>query len=105
MNWHAAVFKLLALVVAYNYFAFRVELFDDEYTANHPVHANSNSITTPGTNWETFDKDNAPKALSISAEVQIVLLGFVQQPLTILPQDSAPYQPVRDKSPPINFFS
>ena len=49
----------IALLLAFNYFAFQVELFDDEYEENHPAPTTTCSITHPTLNWESFDKDNA----------------------------------------------
>ncbi len=108
---HTALWKhgwgLLSLLLAFNYFSFRVELFSDEDEQNHPV-------TDPGThqtafspssvNWETFDKDNAPKAITVRADVQIELFSIVQCPVKISRHNYQPDQPIRDKSPPINLL-
>ena len=92
--------RLLALLLASNYFGFQVELFDDEYEANHRQVSSAPAIGSPTVTWETFDKSNAPQAFVLTVEVAI-------QPLQVLPSPDVPrllppppYQPVRDKSPP-----
>ena len=96
----SVVYRLLALLLASNYFAFQVELFDEEYDANHRSVSNTPAVGSPTVTWETFDKSNAPKAFVLRVDVvfeplQIVPLFVIPQPLPYLP-----YQPVRDKSPP-----
>ena len=96
LAWH-----VIALVLAANYFAFQVELFDDEYEANHPKESQSSSITASVFTWESFDKENAPKAFRFEPDVEI-------RPLFVLSVPHAPaYHPlrfshtIRDKSPPL----
>jgi hypothetical protein len=100
MRW-SSLHRVLAVVLATNYFAFQVELFEDENEANHPKRAESTSFTAPSLNWESFDKDNAPQAFVVDPNIQVdFLFLFFTQPFNELlfnPQ----YQPVRDKSPPI----
>jgi len=93
--------QLLALLIACNYFAFRTELFSDEYEENHPtVPAGIQAFTQSSLNWETFDKDNASKAFTISVDPVVVFLSRVP-PAPVVPSPvAAPAGPVRDKSPP-----
>jgi len=95
LAWHA-----IALVLAANYFAFQVELFDDEYEANHPKTSQSCSVTASVFTWESFDKENAPKAFTFEPVVDV-------RPLFIFPAPPPPAFPalhprhtLRDKSPP-----
>ena len=94
---------LLALLLACNYFAFRVELFPSEEELNHPVNdcfPRTVSVTASTLNWETFDKDNAPKAVTIRVWSGLGVVTVVP----VLPMPPAPHaapaHPVRDKSPP-----
>ena len=109
---HTATWKLgwrvLALLLAFNYFSFRVELFKDEDEQNHPVVdpcTHQTSISPSTLNWETFDKDNAPKAITIHPDVPIELFLVVHCPPQVFQHFFQPYQPVRDKSPPPGLFS
>jgi len=95
LAWH-----VIALVLAANYFAFQVELFDDEYEANHPKTSGACSVTASVFTWESFDKENAPKAFRFEPVVE-------SRPLFVLPAPQAPAvhpfrvpHTVRDKSPP-----
>ena len=97
-------YRLLMLLVAFNYFSFRVELFDEEYNANHPVHCTTCSFTQSSTNWETFDKDNAPKAFVLRFDMQVECFGLIRRQSIPFHPLRPTYQPVRDKSPPINPF-
>ena len=63
----SAIYRFVALLLASNYFAFQVELFEDEYEANHPRTYETCSITQPTLTWESFDKENAPKAFVCDA--------------------------------------
>ena len=102
-RWRLA-WRVAALLLACNYFAFRVELFDDEVEKNQPAcdpYSHHASFSFPTLNWETFDKDNAPKALTVQADTHIVFLSVVACPIIISQLSSEPYQPVRDKSPPL----
>ncbi len=95
------VHKFVALLLASNYFFFQVELFEDEYQANHPKKYDTCSLTQPSITWESFDKENAPKAFVVDAQIRIhVLFLLHSQPYT-LPLPELQYQPVRDKSPPL----
>ncbi len=91
---------LIALLLSWNYLAFQVELFDNEYEANHPKQPTSVSIVSPVLSWESFDKDqaNSPYTFDAFARLEVVdlipVVSFVQD----LPH--AHSLPVRDKSPP-----
>jgi hypothetical protein len=93
------------LIVALNYFAFRTELFDNEYKENHPGKPDTVSFTLSTLNWETFDKDNAPKAFTVNVSVPIELICIVNAPLQISKFSHQSYHPIRDKSPPESFFA
>jgi hypothetical protein len=90
----------IALLLASNYFAFQVELFDDEYEENHPAPSATCSITHPALNWESFDKDNALQAFVFNAEICIQLVDLLPSVSTPLLHLTAPSHPIRDKSPP-----
>jgi hypothetical protein len=99
MKWRFA-YSLLALVLAANYFAFQVELFDDEYEANHPRTSDSSSITGPLFTWESFDKENAPQAFTVDPQIEIrALVRIPALPAPPLPTHIGS-PPARDKSPP-----
>ena len=95
-------YKYLALLVACNYFSFRVELFRDEFEYNHPQKFEGRSLSSPTLNWETFDKDNAPKAFCFSGEVRIECISYVEINLPKVSPFLKPFSPLRDKSPPSN---
>ena len=98
----ARVFHYMVLLLACNYFAFRVELFRDEFEFNHHQPLPGNSVSGLTLNWETFDKDNAPKAFVFNPEIRIECTGPCldqrKPPLRIHQKR----QPIRDKSPPAN---
>ena len=91
---------ILAAAVAVNYFAFRVELFEEEYESNSPKLPDRLSYSKYSTNWETFDKDNAPKAFSFSGEAKIEFICFTEREPREILESYGPCEPVRDKSPP-----
>lgn len=91
---------LIALAVGCNYLAFQVELFDDEYEANHPLSNGSSSITIGSINWESFDKDNAPEAFVFDAGLQTGFLFRIAPTPFFVSSIVRPFQLVRDKSPP-----
>jgi len=99
MRW-SPLHKFTAFVLATNYFCFQVEIFEDEYEANHPKPYETSSITQPSLNWESFDKENAPKAFVFDAEIRLHVLFVLHSPRVRLPLPELQYQPVRDKSPP-----
>jgi len=103
VNWKYRTYQLLAALVAVNYFAFRVELFEDEYRENHPQYSDLLSFTRPTLTWETFDKDNAPQAFVINVETSTHLLSVSPIEYYFNLQSLSDPQPVRDKSPPVPF--
>ena len=97
----SAFHALAALVVAINYFSFRVEIFDDEAEAHYRNLPHGLAITEPTLSWELFDKDNASQAFTIEVRTGIEIL-LALAPLPASPrQDIRQFQPVRDKSPPL----
>ena len=98
--WHF-VQRAIALVLAWNYFSFQVELFEWEYQANHLQPAGTLAIGAPWLNWESFDKSNAPKAFVFDPQLRIELLFVSSLPLIAVFLPEKPYEPVRDKSPPL----
>jgi hypothetical protein len=80
-----------------------VELFEDEYEENHPAidpFMHACTLSLPTLNWETFDKDNAPKAITVLPFLSLTLLLTIPghslpAPVTVYNQ-----QIIRDKSPP-----
>jgi hypothetical protein len=94
-------YRLIAFVLAANYFAFQVELFDDEYEANHPRTSTTSSITGPLFTWESFDKENAPPAFVVDPciEIQPLFTVIAEPAPRVTP--AAPRVPARDKSPPL----
>src|SRR5258708_18792176 len=71
LNLRSLSYRSLSLLIALNYFAFRVELFKDEEVQNHIQPSTADSIAPSTLNWESFDKDNAPKAFTFDCEIQI----------------------------------
>ncbi len=90
----------IALLLACNYFAFQVELFEDEYEENHPVPHSTCSFTHPSLTWESFDKDNALQAFVVHVELQVQLVNILPAPAIRRVVEAPPSHPVRDKSPP-----
>ncbi|MEO8167356.1 MAG: hypothetical protein ABI623_03855 [bacterium] len=100
MKFRRFLYSFVSLVLAANYFAFQVELFDDEYEANHPKASNKPSITVPSLNWESFDKNNAPQAFTFDACLHTEHLFLLPNaaPAQLIPFES--FKDIRDKSPP-----
>ena len=94
-------FRCLALAIAANYLVFRIELFQEEFENNHPLVSSGLFITLPALNWETFDKDNAPSALSIGVEKIIELIATCDPFLPADARSCNSLQIIRDKSPPV----
>jgi len=95
--------RALPIALACNYFAFRVELFEEEYEKNNPVSDVSTGQVTfsaPTLNWETFDKDNAPKAVKVEPWISLVLLAKAPEEVFYFRVIPRQYQLIRDKSPP-----
>jgi hypothetical protein len=100
MKWRLA-YQLIAVVLVADYFAFQVEIFDDEYEANHPRTSVSSSITGPFFTWESFDKENAPPAFVIDPFIEFrPLFRVIAEPAPPVPPCTT-WEPVRDKSPPL----
>jgi hypothetical protein len=93
--------SVVALVLACTYFAFRTEIYEEEYDANHHIVSTEPAINASTLNWETFDKENAPKAFVFCAEVVLQILYKAPPPVipiyTVRVEDDL----VRDKSPPL----
>ena len=91
----------IALLLACNYFAFQVELFEDEYEENHPLPAKTSCVSSLSTNWESFDKDNAPQAYYFDAGLRLECLLVLQPSFAFESFSAPPFHPIRDKSPPV----
>jgi hypothetical protein len=105
LTWRQeVVYRLAAVIILCTYSAFRLECFDDEYEQNHPQHDfTTTSFSRPSLTWETFDKDNATKAFVFDASIRLHLL-FKSVDRYVIPRiPPRPYNPVRDKSPPLEF--
>jgi hypothetical protein len=95
-------YRLIALLLACNYFAFQTEVFEDEYAEQHPAPTTQTTFASPTLGWESFDKDNAPPPFTFN--LAMLALEIVWQ-LADEP-DSEPYYykplfTIRDKSPPL----
>jgi len=99
MHWRLA-YHFIALLLAADYFAFQVELFEDEYEANHPRSSETSSITGPVFTWESFDKENAPPAFIVDPCIEIRPLFRIAGEPSLPAPPAAPRVPARDKSPP-----
>jgi hypothetical protein len=100
------VVRILSFLLACNYFAFRTELFSEEYEENHPnIDPWNHQViwSASATNWETFDKDNAPKAIKVEPRFSLVFLCRLPGDSLPAPLIAQPTHPVRDKSPPNNW--
>ena len=91
---------LVALIVACNYFSFRVEIFDVEAESQYHDLPHGTAIARSTVTWETFDKDNASQAFIIEVHAGEERLMFLPAPPPAALQDLQPFQPIRDKSPP-----
>jgi hypothetical protein len=92
--------RSLALLVAINYLGFRTELFAAEFEENHPALSNQCTFTTSSVNWETYDKDNAPKAFVFHGTIRIELLGTLSRGESLTLEFHPQYRLIQDKSPP-----
>jgi len=101
MNCLNITYRLVALTLALNYFAFQVELFEEEYEANHPKQCDTVSFNLPSLNWESFDKNNAPQAFVFDAGLRTEFLFDVPSPFAEELPSHQPFRIVRDKSPPL----
>ena len=91
--------SLAVVILVVCYFSSQVELFDDEYEANHPPYSSGPTFVSMPLSFEC-DKENAQEAYE---PVPIILV----KPLFLLPFELVPeidphipFQPVHDKSPP-----
>jgi hypothetical protein len=92
--------RFIAFLLASNYFTFQIEPFEEEYEAHHPDMPDGWAISQPTLTWESFDKQNAPKAFVFEAGIRIEFLYILSsQPIKELPANPQ-HQLVRDKSPP-----
>lgn len=94
--------KLTAVVLACNYFAFQVEVFEEEYEANHRPVSPTPAIGAPTLTWESFDKTNAPKAFTFNAQVCIEVLIKLDPTDVVFHPPVVTLHPIRDKSPPFS---
>lgn len=94
------LFRGVALILAVNYFSFQVELFDDEYEANHPRQSEGCAVSAPTLTWESFDKDNAPPPIVVDALITIAFIGSVLPGPCPPVAAHEPHRYLRDKSPP-----
>jgi hypothetical protein len=91
----------LAVLLAWNYFAFQAEPFDDEYEANNPTPADQCAYSRLSLNWETFDKQNAQQAFVFDAGLRtepIFILHLLPHREFLLDNQALD---IRDKSPPL----
>ena len=93
--------RCVALILAVNYFAFQVELFEDEYEENHPRHDDRLAFSAPTLTWESFDKNNAPQPFVIEPCFRVELIAWLDPPATESLSSHCPFRDLRDKSPPL----
>jgi hypothetical protein len=98
---HSIVYIGVALTLACNYFAFQVELFEDEYEANQPMQTETgNTVSGSTISWESFDKDHAKQPLVFKADFAVES-QLILRPFSIIKWIAEPdSEPIRDKSPP-----
>ncbi len=99
MNFSCAS-RGIALLLSLNYFCFQVEVFEEEYEANHPAQLESGAISSPSLTWESFDKDQAPQPFVFDAATTFERLATLEEPTGPLLPLFVPNEPIRDKSPP-----
>jgi hypothetical protein len=80
---------------------FQVELFEEEYEANHRQVSEDLSFASPHLTWESFDKQNAPEAFVLDPFLPCDLFGIMPIPQHKERLPHKQYQPLRDKSPPL----
>lgn len=90
----------MALVLALIYLGFEGEIFEEEYEANHPAKPEKCSLSSPSTSWESLDKEDAPPPFFFNATPCIELLFIVFTPQPVVGIVEAPFDVIRDKSPP-----
>jgi hypothetical protein len=96
----ALLHRICALYLAANYFAFQIELFEEEYEQNHRKISETCSFAAPTLNWETFDKNNAPKAFTLQPVAPVEVLFQTRLSFNLQSRIPAQRTPIRDKSPP-----
>jgi hypothetical protein len=95
--------RVFTFLFAFNYFAFRVELFSDEYEQNQPAtdaFPHQVAVSPPSVNWETFDKDNAPKAITVQPHFMLELMCLAPGEQIFSKDIPRQRELIRDKSPP-----
>jgi hypothetical protein len=92
--------RSIALALACIFFLFQTELDHEEYQRNHRQLAAGPSIAAPSLTWETFDKQNAPKAFVVTVDKGYSCLVVLHADAGLLLPPSVSLHPVRDKSPP-----
>jgi hypothetical protein len=90
----------VAFLLSVNYFCFQVEVFEEEYEANHPAQTGSAALSSPSLTWESFDKDQAPQPFVFDAATTFERLATLEEPSSPIPPAHTPKDPIRDKSPP-----
>ncbi len=95
----------IALILSLNYFSFQVEVFDEEYEANHPAQIEAGAISSPTLTWESFDKDQAAQPFVFDAAISFERIATLTEPTAPTPPSIVPEDPIRDKSPPLSYRS
>jgi hypothetical protein len=92
--------RIAALFLACIFFLFQTELDHEEYLRNHRQVSSAPSIAAPSLTWETFDKQNAPKAFVVVVDSDgfCLVMPYTNPGINLPPSVSV--HPVRDKSPP-----
>jgi hypothetical protein len=94
--------SLLAFLLALNFFLFHLEVFEEEYEREHPKNLGVPSLVQPPQTNEAGDKENAQAAFIIESFPALLELTWeFPAPLFLLRPSFAPFQLVRDKSPPV----
>jgi hypothetical protein len=103
MQYFSYTLRFVSILIALNYFAFRVELFEEESEANQPgVIPTQIAFSTYSVNWETFDKDNAPKAFVVNVDPTIEIIFLIPPPVCSQLPNTLTLDIIRDKSPPMS---
>lgn len=101
MQFFSHTLRFDSIIIDLNYFTFRVELFEEEYEENQPGNLPTDiSFSKHSVNWETFDKDNAPKAFVIKIDAAFELFFLIQPPFFPQRLNMLSFEIIRDKSPP-----
>ncbi|MBI5215978.1 MAG: hypothetical protein HY960_09500 [Ignavibacteriae bacterium] len=91
---------LFFLLMAFNYFAYQVELFEEEHKEKYRELSSVVSFASFGVTWESFGKTSAQKAFVYLVDVQITLLGLLPKEDISNLHTHPPFELIRDKSPP-----